>query len=306
MQRLNAFFLVDKPSGPTSNRVLQEVRRGILGTNRPGALKFGHAGTLDSFASGLLIVLIGKLTRLTPWFMGQIKDYRATLLFGAETDTLDPLGQVIAQAPKPSFEALNAVLDRFRGDIEQIPPAYSAVHVGGVRSYEMAMRGETPELQPRRVRIERLKLQGYDGDRATFDIRCSSGTYIRALARDIALACGSRAHLTALRRTAIGPFGADIAISPENCLPERAQAFSPAVAQSLGLGSATLPQTFSIAFAHGSELPERALAHLVEPAREKEPAPIAVFAELGEFLGLAKRLRIGFRPMMVATEESGL
>ncbi len=303
MQRLNAFFLVDKPSGPTSNRVLQDVRCGILGVRRTKELKFGHAGTLDSFASGLLIVLAGRLTRLTPWFMGQIKGYRAIVQFGAETDTLDPLGKVVAQASTPLLADLERVLERFRGDIAQVPPAYSAVHVDGIRSYELAMRGQTPELAPRSVHIEKLELLGYENDRVVFDIRCSSGTYIRSLARDIARACESRAHLADLRRTAIGPFNVEDAILPESCTRERAREFSAEIARSIGLGSATLASNYCVAFSHGAELPESSLLELAEGRGSLDSAPVAVFSEQREFLGLVARLRVGFRPMMVVAAE---
>lgn len=306
MQQLNGFFLVDKPSGPTSNRVLQDVRRGIIGASRSKTLKFGHAGTLDSFASGLLIVLVGRLTRLTPWFMGQTKEYFATIQFGAETDTLDPLGKVVAEAESPSAGELERALDRFRGNIEQVPPAYSAVHVGGVRSYEKAMRGEPSALAPRTVRIETLELCSFENGQAMLDIRCSSGTYIRALARDIALECGSRAHLASLRRIGIGAFNISDAIAPEVCVRERARNFSAEVAHSIGLGSATLVKEYLVPFSHGSELPEAAMWNLWKRDGAHGISPVAVFAESGEFIGIVKSLRGSYQPMMVAMEELGL
>ncbi len=303
MQRLNAFFLIDKPSGPTSNRVLQDIRRRIFGARRLKEIKCGHAGTLDSFASGLLIVLTGSLTRLTPWFMGQTKEYRATVQFGAETDTLDPLGKVVAQAELPQTIDLERTLGNFKGDIEQVPPTYSALHVNGMRSYEIAMRGQTPVLAPRVVNIEKLELLMYENGRAVFDIRCSSGTYIRALARDIAQACGSRAFLVDLRRTAIGPFGVLDAVSPETCVRELAHRFSPDIARSIGLGTATLAPKYRVAFMHGAELSKASLFNLKRGQGLIEAVPTAVFDEKDEFLGLATELSIGFRPVMVAAEE---
>ncbi len=306
MQLLNAFFLVDKPSGPTSNRVLQKVRRTIFGAHRSKELKLGHAGTLDSFASGLLIVLVGRLTRLTPWFMGQTKGYRATVQFGAETDTLDPLGKVVAQAKLPRIAELERVLDDFRGDIMQVPPAYSAIHVDGMRSYKLAMRGQAPELSARPVHIEALMLERFEDGRAVFDIRCSSGTYIRSLARDIAYACESRAYLADLRRTAIGPFNADKALSPEACTLEHARAFTTEVAHSLGFETATLTQKYYEAFTHGSKLPDDSLLNLEMGQDSTESVPTAVFHEQGEFLGLVKKLQTGFQPIMVAAEKIAL
>ena len=177
-----AIRLMDKEPGMTSFRSLSSVKKENRGQ------KVGHAGTLDSFASGLMIVLIGGATKLTPIFSSFDKEYIAEITFGKETDTLDPEGTVIAEAPVPSREVLEAVIPSFMGKQKQIPPVYSAVHVDGKRAYREARSGKDIEM-PELIRTS-----------------VSKGTYIRSLARDIAKRASSRGYLTALRRLRIGPW----------------------------------------------------------------------------------------------------
>lgn len=297
MQR-GGFFLVGKPAGPTSNRVLQDIRRSFL--NEPGfrGLKFGHAGTLDSFASGLLVVLVGRMTRLTPWFMHQAKEYEAVFRFGEETDTLDPLGKVIAAARTPTLSELENVLPEFRGSIFQIPPSYSAVHVDGRRSYKIAKSGEIPQLSPRPVSIDKLELRTFEGNEASFTIRCSSGTYVRSLARDIARACGSRAFVQALRRTRIGQFDVAAACSPLGCTVARLCEFTPDIARDIGLGTGILHKEFFIQFQHGSLLPTEAVT-----LRHRGTSVVALFTEGGAFIGLVEKREEKWGARMVAAEE---
>ncbi len=211
----SGIVLLDKPVGQTSFQSL-----GILKT-RLGTRRVGHAGTLDRFAEGLLVVLVGRATRLVPFASGMDKDYTASILFGQETDTLDPEGDVIAEGPVPALADLEAVLPSFTGAIWQVPPAYSAVHVDGVRAHEATRRGEKVEIAPRQVTIHRLALVDYDPPRATIEVTCSKGTYIRALARDIARKLSTRAHLARLRRTRIGAFRVEEAVPPEQFEPAR-------------------------------------------------------------------------------------
>jgi tRNA pseudouridine55 synthase len=150
--------------------------------------------------------LAGRAVKLTPWFSGCDKWYEGTLRFGEETDTLDPEGQVIARGEVPSREALEAVLPRFRGDISQTPPAYSAVHIGGERASRLARSGAAVEMKARAVSIYALELLSYEPPLASIRVHCSKGTYIRSLARDLALAAGSRGFLRSLRRTAVAGF----------------------------------------------------------------------------------------------------
>lgn len=294
----DGFFLVDKPAGPTSNRVLQDIKRSLAGGASSSKCKFGHTGTLDSFASGLLIVLVGGLTRLTPWFMGQTKEYEAVFKFGEETDTLDPLGRVVSTAPVPPLSLLEEVLPQFRGSIFQTPPSYSAVHVGGRRSYEIAKNGEVPDLAPRSISIEVLELRSFEGAQASFTVRCSSGTYIRSLARDIGRACGSRAFVQSLRRTRIGKFDVAAARSLSDCTAATLHAFTPNTARDIGLGAGFLSRPFCVRFQHGCALPQ----HAVELLYGGAPVT-ALFTEDGAFIGLVEKRGEGWCPTVVALKE---
>jgi tRNA pseudouridine55 synthase len=153
------------------------------------------------------LVLVGKALKLSRWFTHCDKQYEGTIQFGVETDTLDPEGTVTATAPLPSREAVEQALPQFCGEIQQAPPAYSAIHIDGERASALARKGETPEMQKRPVTIYRLELRTWEPPFARIFVHCSSGTYIRSLARDIAVAVGSRAHLTGLVRTKVAGFG---------------------------------------------------------------------------------------------------
>jgi tRNA pseudouridine55 synthase len=201
--------LLRKPQGVTSFSALSPVKRAV------GSGRVGHAGTLDRFARGLLVALTGSYSRIASYVMSGEKLYRGLIVFGSETDTLDPEGKVIAVGPPPSAQCLLEALPAFRGPILQRPPAYSAVHIGGRRAYKIALEGGKPEVKERRVEIVSLDLLSYEGCEALVEVRCSSGTYIRSLARDIAAACGSRGHLRALERLAIGSFRVEEAVDPE-------------------------------------------------------------------------------------------
>jgi tRNA pseudouridine55 synthase len=205
----DGLILLNKPPGLTSFDTLRDIKR-ALGTG-----KVGHTGTLDKFAEGLLLVLAGRALKLSQWFTHCDKQYEGTICFGAETETLDPEGAVIANAPLPSREDVEQIIPQFLGAIEQAPPAYSAIHIDGERASALARRGEAPEMRKRPVTIHRLELLSWEPPYAKIFVHCSSGTYIRSLARDIALAAGSRAHLTALIRTQVGGFKLQLAISNE-------------------------------------------------------------------------------------------
>jgi tRNA pseudouridine55 synthase len=197
---VSGYILLNKKPGITSFQALNEIKK-ALSTG-----KVGHTGTLDKFASGLLLVLAGRAVKLTPWFSGCGKEYEGTIRFGTETDTLDPEGAPVAEAPPPDRETLEAVLPRFRGNILQTPPAYSAVHIGGKRAYALARSGTPVEMRERPVTVHALELLTFEPPLARIRVRCSKGTYIRSLARDIALAAGSRGHLAALTRTGVAGF----------------------------------------------------------------------------------------------------
>jgi tRNA pseudouridine55 synthase len=205
----DGILLLDKPAGQTSFQSLGAVKR------RLGTRRVGHAGTLDKFAEGLLVVLAGRMTRLCAFATSLDKEYVAVATFGKGTDTLDPEGSVISEGPVPGLADLEASLPAFRGELQQTPPAYSAVHIGGRRAYEMARGGEEPVLAPRAVIVHSLQLIDYAPPNATLRICCSKGTYIRSLARDIAASLGTCAYLSALRRTRIGGFRLENAKAPD-------------------------------------------------------------------------------------------
>jgi tRNA pseudouridine55 synthase len=196
----SGFILMHKKPGVTSFQALNVIKK-IYSTG-----KVGHTGTLDKFASGLLLVLVNRAVKLTPWFSRCDKEYEGTIQFGIETDTLDIEGSPIAEAPLPDRETLEAVLPQFRGDLLQAPPVYSAIHLNGKRAYTLARSGTAVDMEKRPVSIHALELLSYDPPLARIRVRCSKGTYIRSLARDIALAAGSRGHLIALTRTGIAAF----------------------------------------------------------------------------------------------------
>ncbi|MDR0720735.1 MAG: tRNA pseudouridine(55) synthase TruB [Treponema sp.] len=204
----SGLLLLKKSPGVTSFESLGMIKK-ALGTG-----KVGHTGTLDKFASGLLLVLVGKALKLTPLFNSLDKEYRGTIRFGVETDTLDPEGKIIAKGKIPSREELESVLPAFTGEIMQAPPAFSALHINGQRAYELARAGKGPEMKKRPVTVYALEIISWKAPSAEIRVCCSTGTYIRSLARDLALAAGSRAHLTALERTRIGAFRLDEAFDP--------------------------------------------------------------------------------------------
>jgi tRNA pseudouridine55 synthase len=193
----------------TSTAAVGAVKR------RLDAAKAGHGGTLDPFATGILPIALGEATKTVSYVMDGVKRYHFTVRWGIATDTEDRDGAVTEESnSRPDRDAIEAVLSRFIGEIEQIPPAYSAIKLGGKRAYDLARSGEKPEMPPRMVTIDELRLlEMPDADHATFEAVCGKGTYIRALARDIALILGTVGHLSALRRTQVGPFSEKSAIS---------------------------------------------------------------------------------------------
>ena len=193
-------LLMNKLPGITSFDALKSVKK----TFSTG--KVGHTGTLDKFASGLLLILVGRGVKLAKLFTNCVKEYTAAIFFGAETDTLDPEGAVIATGKIPSREEIETVLENFRGEILQAPPAYSAIHINGRRAHELVREGKEPEMKKRPCTVFELELLSWTPPEAVIRVTVSAGTYIRSLARDIALAAGTRAHLSALKRTRVGTF----------------------------------------------------------------------------------------------------
>ncbi|MEQ1920890.1 MAG: tRNA pseudouridine(55) synthase TruB [Pyrinomonadaceae bacterium] len=214
---MDGILIIDKPAGITSHDVVARVRR-ILQTKR-----VGHTGTLDPFATGVMVILIGQATRLAQFLDKDEKEYEALVRFGFETDTGDRTGSPKPQVPSPkslSVESVRAVLDDFRGQIEQTPPMYSAKKVDGKKLYEQARKGETVERKPISVRINELEIidnSEIHNPQSTIRIRvaCSAGTYIRTLAEDIGRKVGVGAHLAELRRTRAGKFGIEQGVTLE-------------------------------------------------------------------------------------------
>ena len=205
-------LLVDKPAGPTSHDVVQSARR-ALGTRR-----VGHAGTLDPFATGLLLLCVGRATRLVEVLHRLSKTYEATTVLGVETETHDPEGQVVSTSEawkRLDRSDVERVVGTFRGRQLQRPPAFSAKRVGRRRAHQAAREGEPLRLDPVEVEVFRLDVLGLEPPQLRFRAEVSTGTYVRALARDLGRALGCGAHLDSLRRTAVGPFSVDDAASPE-------------------------------------------------------------------------------------------
>jgi tRNA pseudouridine55 synthase len=207
--KVDGWVILDKPVGLGSTPAVSRVRRLF------GAQKAGHGGTLDPLASGVLPIALGEATKTVPFVMDGRKEYRFTLCFGQARSTEDAEGEVTATSDfRPTDEAIRCALPAFVGEVEQVPPAFSALKVEGKRAYDLARAGEPVDLKARRVVIERLELLGRaDTDHADFVVSCGKGTYIRSLGRDLALALGTVGYLSALRRTAVGPFREEAAIS---------------------------------------------------------------------------------------------
>lgn len=212
------FLNIDKPKGLTSHDVVARVRR--LSRNTTGTKKVGHAGTLDPMATGVLIVCVGHATRLSEYAMNSTKEYRATIHLGVETDTYDTEGEIISEidASHISREQVEETFEFFLGDIQQVPPIYSAIKKGGKKLYELARKGEDVELESRSVTIHALTLQEWNPPYFVLDVTCAAGTYIRSLAHDIGEKLGVGAHLAGLIRTRSGGFNLENAVSLDTLL----------------------------------------------------------------------------------------
>ncbi len=210
---INGWIVLDKPLALSSAQGVAAVKR-ILRTHGLPIPRIGHGGTLDPLATGVLPIALGEATKLAGRMLDAAKGYDFTVQFGTQTSTLDAEGEVVATSEaRPTADAIAAVLPRFTGPIDQVPPAYSALKVDGKRAYALARAGEEVVLATRHLTVHTLELISSTQDSATFSTLVSKGTYVRSLARDIALALGSVGHVTSLRRTRSGPFGLEQAIS---------------------------------------------------------------------------------------------
>lgn len=210
-RNINGIILLDKPLGITSNGALQRVKR-LFNAN-----KAGHTGSLDPLASGLLPICLGEATKISSYLLDSDKAYIGTCKLGVTTTTADAEGDVLEQKPVGDYseQQINTVLEKFTGTIEQIPPMHSAIKQGGQPLYKLAHQGIEVERQPRTIHIYELRATRFEGDELDIEMRCSKGTYVRTLAEDIGRELGCGAHLSALRRSRVGPFTLDAAVTME-------------------------------------------------------------------------------------------
>jgi len=272
---------LDKKAGLTSQDAVS------LAIKATSCGRAGHSGTLDKFASGVLVLLCGRYTRLARFFMQGPKRYRAEIAFGTGTDTLDPEGRPIATGPIPDRSALEAVIPSFIGTIAQVPPEYSAIHINGQRAYTLALNGQKLELAPRPVRIDSIRLLDFSEGRALLEVDCGPGTYIRALARDLAVSLGTVAYLASLRRSLSGGFDETESQALENLGPGSLLPFDAAMAGRIGMGQA---------LAEGRAREEFLSGKLLHPSSFREIIDgrdgfYAVFGPEGSLLGIARDLR---------------
>jgi tRNA pseudouridine55 synthase len=230
---IDGILLVDKPAGITSHDVVDHARR-ALRTRR-----IGHAGTLDPFATGLLVLLVGYATRLLAYLNGEPKVYEAAIAFGSETDTDDVTGIVTRSADPPEMSRVLGAIRSLTGTVQQTPPAFSAKQIGGRRAYQAARRGEAPELAPVTVTVHRWDVRSMTDTQLDAVITCGGGTYVRALARDLGRLSGSAAHLATLRRTKSGRFDVRAAVSLDQ-LRDGSVAMQPPLAAVAHLPTVTL------------------------------------------------------------------
>ncbi|HEV7335625.1 MAG TPA: tRNA pseudouridine(55) synthase TruB [Bosea sp. (in: a-proteobacteria)] len=220
---VHGWVVLDKPVGMTSTHAVSVVKRAF------SAKKAGHAGTLDPLASGLLPIALGEATKTVPFVMDGRKAYQFTVAWGSQTDTDDTEGKVVATSEaRPQEDAILALLPRFTGTIQQVPPKFSAIKIAGERAYDLARDGEEVTLEARPVEITSLRIVSHSPETTTFEAECGKGTYVRAIARDLGLALGCLGHVAHLRRTRVGPFAVDDAVSVET-LREGAEAAATAL-----------------------------------------------------------------------------
>jgi tRNA pseudouridine55 synthase len=288
----DGLVVVDKPAGWTSHDVVARMRRCF------GQRRVGHAGTLDPDATGVLLVGLGRATRLLRFLQEAGKEYRARVVFGVATDTLDASGAVLERAEMPlTREQLDAALPTFTGAIEQVPPMVSALKVGGRKLYELARKGEEVERAARGVRIDALVVEEFVPGaypEATLRIVCSSGTYVRSLAADLGTALGGCAHLAELRRLRVGAFSLDEARTIERIEADLDAALLPPIDAVRALESVVVTGEQERAVAHGATFAARTL--LPSDAGE---GPFAVVDDDRRLLAIYERRGAGVKPAVV-------
>ncbi len=286
---LDGWLIVDKPRGLTSTDVVNRVRRGF------DAQKAGHGGTLDPLATGVLPVAFGAATKTVPYVMDGTKLYRFTLAFGEARDTDDADGQVTAaSARRPTDAEIEAALPQFRGDIMQVPPVFSAVKIEGERAYDMAREGRAPVLEPRPARVDRFALvERLDEDNAVFEVESGKGVYMRSLARDLALACGTLGHVAALRRLRVGPFTEAQAIAldkvagPDHTRPASPDLLLPVATALADIPALALTDAEASGLKHGQAISLVALLGRIPASADPEGGLARAMAG-GRVLGLCR------------------
>ncbi|MGH9412371.1 MAG: tRNA pseudouridine(55) synthase TruB [Terriglobales bacterium] len=279
---MNGALIINKPAGLTSHDVVAKVRH--ICQER----SIGHLGTLDPAATGVLPLLLGRLTRLAQFFQGREKEYRGTIRFGFATDTYDAAGTAreARTGTLPSAQDIEALLPRFRGQIEQMPPPFSAKKIHGVPAYKLARREQTVVLAPVKVEIGTFDLVAMEGEVMEFRVICSTGTYVRSLAHDLGQATGAGAHLASLERTRVGEFGLKQSLTLDE-LAERAAAQT--------LNTALLPATALLPEMPAVVAPPEAIARLLHGQAANLPefskaGRVRIFSIAGELLGIGRRI----------------
>jgi len=275
--------LIDKPAGPTAHDVVAHVRRTLK------IRRAGHTGTLDPFASGLLVILLGRATRLSRFVVDLRKTYSGRIRLGETTDTGDPTGEVVESSDDwetVTDSDVESAMGRLTGSLTQTPPSFSAKKVGGQRAYRLARRGEQIELSPCQVQVYRFQLHNRSGPLVEFSCEVGSGTYVRALARDLGAALGCGAHLQALRRQTVGPFDVDQAESLEEL--GATTALRPALEAVAHLPVIVIERESQVKVRHGQSIPSTADAD----------GPVALVAE-DELLAVAESRDGVLKPKVV-------
>ena len=285
MERLFGFLNINKPSGLSSREVVNPVQRLIRPT------KVGHSGTLDPMAEGVLVLCVGPATRLTDLVHRHPKSYRATFRFGCRSDTDDATGTIeeLPVTEPVSGERLQAALKPFVGEIEQRPPAFSAVHVGGHRAYRLARRGLEIKIKPRRVVVHAIEVVDYAFPEVVLNIECGSGTYIRAIGRDLGEVLGCGAMMTALTRTSVGPFDLADSIDLDSLVDEASvkQSIRPAAQVITGFRFITCTPEEQDHLCHGRRIPVQEHWEIPPSCTDSNQA-IPVVTAQNEFVCLAR------------------
>lgn len=277
------FLLVDKPAGISSHDAVAKVRRAR------GGMRVGHSGTLDPFATGLLLLALGRATRLIRFVPSEPKVYQAVIAFGTGTDTDDVTGNVVERGPRPDDAAVVDAIRHLTGSLHQVPPAFSARHVGGRRAYEVARTGNLPELAATSVTVHDWKVEALGDGRLDATITCSSGTYIRSLARDLGRMCGTAAHLAALRRTRIGPYDVRDAVLPDE---SGEYPVIPAADALVGLARQVVGGDDVLRLTHGRPVAVR-----------EEGARVALVDESGALIAVGEREGEWWQPRVVIGDD---